>query len=161
MDVPVLPATIMHSILQHGDLRTIEHRWFIHVIPNIKVRSWTLKIQAPSMYRKKMMKKRNTVRKKASRNPEPCIFQKPPRSSSPHEMYKPPKKQWYWVQRLSHDKKVGKTEGMNSLSYLIIVKAEHISPPGPHPWISEVRVTSWAWERKTATVKPQRGKNKA
>lgn len=39
MDVSVLPAPIMLGILKHSNLRTIEHRWFIHVIPDIEVGS--------------------------------------------------------------------------------------------------------------------------
>lgn len=37
MHVSVLPAPIMLGILEHGDLRTIEHGRFIHVIPDIEV----------------------------------------------------------------------------------------------------------------------------
>jgi hypothetical protein len=39
MDIPVLPAPIMLGILEHGDFRTIEYRWFIHVIPDIEIGS--------------------------------------------------------------------------------------------------------------------------
>lgn len=37
--VSVLPAAVMLGILEHGDLRAIEHRRFIHVIPDIEVGS--------------------------------------------------------------------------------------------------------------------------
>lgn len=39
MHIPVLPAPIMLGILEHGDLRTIEYRWFVHVIPDKEVGS--------------------------------------------------------------------------------------------------------------------------
>lgn len=39
MHVSVLPAPIMLGILEHGNLRTIEYRWFVHVIPDIEVGS--------------------------------------------------------------------------------------------------------------------------
>ena len=39
MHVSVLPAPIMLRIFEHGNLRTIEHRWFIHIIPDIEVGS--------------------------------------------------------------------------------------------------------------------------
>lgn len=37
VQVSVLPAPIMLGILEHGDLRAIEHGRFVHVIPDIEV----------------------------------------------------------------------------------------------------------------------------
>ena len=45
MHISVLPAPIVLGILEHGDLRTVEHRWFIHVIPDIEVGSRALRTQ--------------------------------------------------------------------------------------------------------------------
>lgn len=37
VDVPVLPAPVVPGVLEHGDLRAIEHRRFIHVVPDKEV----------------------------------------------------------------------------------------------------------------------------
>lgn len=46
-------------------------------------------------------------------------------------------------QRIQGDR-VGKTQVGRGMLYLVIVKVEHVSPPGPRCGIGEVRVTSCA-----------------
>ena len=67
MHVSVLPAPIVLGILEHGDLRTIEHRWFVHVIPDIEVRSRALRTQGGKWeQRTEGRKKTNSVRAESS-----------------------------------------------------------------------------------------------
>jgi len=42
MDITMLPSTEVQIVFRHSDLRAIEHRWLIHVIPNVCVQGTTL-----------------------------------------------------------------------------------------------------------------------
>jgi hypothetical protein len=37
MNVPVLPASVMYTILVHGNFRAIENRWLIHIVPYVEI----------------------------------------------------------------------------------------------------------------------------
>lgn len=82
--------------------------------------------------------------KKASRNLKRCIFQGPPQIIKTPDMLRAITHRrvgkWREIQGGRWDRQ---TQVMwRGLPYLIIVIAEHVSPPGPHRGISEVRVTS-------------------
>ena len=66
MHISVLPAPIVLGILEHGDLRTVEHRWFIHVIPDIEVGSRALRTQGRKWEQRTEGRKTNSVRAESS-----------------------------------------------------------------------------------------------
>ena len=38
MHITMFPAAVMLGVLMHGDLGTVEHRWFIHVVPRVQIK---------------------------------------------------------------------------------------------------------------------------
>jgi hypothetical protein len=44
VNVSVFPSAVVETVFGHRDLGTVEHRGFVHVVPNVNVRSGTFEL---------------------------------------------------------------------------------------------------------------------